>query len=417
MNAMPRRILLPVTALVLLALGLVLLGQALTPAAYAQETGGPRGNPDIRFGQDVVVPQGQVREVVVVFGGDVRVAGTVTTSVVAFGGDVRLLPTADVGRQLAEGDPAVVSFGGTVVRSPGATVHGDVQTFEGGDWGGAADALARGADASRWFGMSFDGWLIQAAIFLVFGLVAAAFMPRQLLAVQRALAARPGASFGWGALAVFIGVPVLVVVLAVSLVGIPLLLPLGVGVALVTAFVITAVAAMVAQRLLRGANQQFGLMATVAMGVVATTIVTRIPVLGALLLLAMLLAGTGAAVLAVVEWRRGRRPAAQPGAPAETPGSPAGPDPFVGQAATAAGPLTAEPGTAVLPPATVAPPAVVLPVARPLDAAPGRGVPPAPPHRPAAVLGPLTPHVVPPAPRDDQQATGSGRPAEGEHES
>ena len=51
-------------------------------------------------------------------------------------------------------------------------------------------------------------------------------------------------------------------------------------------------------------------MLAVVIGVVGTTVVSRIPAIGPVLLMAMMVFGAGAAVLGVAEWRRERREAA-----------------------------------------------------------------------------------------------------------
>ncbi len=72
-------------------------------------------------------------------------------------------------------------------------------------------------------------------------------------------------------------------------------------------FVVTAVAAFLAQRVLSGFGGRENLMTSVAVGVVGTAVATRVPVVGTVVLVALTVVGTGAAALAVVSWRRERR--------------------------------------------------------------------------------------------------------------
>ncbi len=345
------RVLRPALALLALAALLVVLGLAITgPASAATKSPEPKATKtakakrtttptpmatpsgaivlqrgsQVRFGEDVIVPKGtkvpsvaafggdiivngRVTDSVVAFGGDVTINGRVGTSTVAFGGNVTLGPKAVVGRDLKTTDAALVLFGGDLTRAPGAQVNGQIQQFNGVNMGDALGWVGRGMLFSPLLGLSFFGWVIQTAFFLVLALVAAALMPKQLKSLQTQLARRPLASLGWGALTFFIAVPAILIVLVISVIGLLLVLPYVVFVLLAYFFVTTGVAAYVAQRIIRGFGGKENLMLAVALGVVGTTVVSRIPVVGPILLLAMMVFGIGAAILGVAEWRRVRR--------------------------------------------------------------------------------------------------------------
>jgi hypothetical protein len=298
-----------------------------TPSALSPRGIASQGGSDVRFGENVVVPKGtrvpaavafggdilvngRVTDYVVAFGGDITVNGTVGTSVVAFGGDVRLGPKAVVGRDLKSSDASVILFGGKLTRAPGAQVAGQTKEFQGVHLGDALGWLGRGMLFSPLLGISFFGWIVQTAFFLVLALVAAALMPRQLRGVQRQLGGKPWASLGWGALAFFLVAPAILVVLVISIVGLLLVLPYGLFILLAYFFVTTGVGAFLAQKVLTGFGGKENLMLSVTIGVVGTTVVSRIPAIGPMLLIAMMIFGIGAALLGVSEWRRGRREAA-----------------------------------------------------------------------------------------------------------
>ena len=334
------RILRPSVALAALALGLIVLGLALTGSATAASTqpyptatplassGEVRGA-IVQFGEDVTVPVGErveavvaaggdvtidgtVNGSVVAFGGDVLVRGTVQNNIVAFGGDVRLAPTAVVGGTMSPQDKSIVLFGGTLTRDPGAQVTGDVQRIDNANWPAALSWATQHTVIRPWWGFTLMGWIVQTAFFLVLALVAAALMPRQLLAVQRHLRLKPAGSLGWGALIFFIAGPAVLVVLVISIVGLLVVVPYVLFVLLAYFFATTAVAAFVAQRVLAGSGQNDNLMLATTLGVIGTTIVSRIPVLGPLVVIAMIVFGTGAAALAIVEWRQARKLAGAP---------------------------------------------------------------------------------------------------------
>jgi hypothetical protein len=346
-----QRVLRPSLALTALAavvvlLGLVIAGPAhattrsptpaatrtATPAAvsHAPTAAGavaPQRGTEVRFGEDVVVAKstrvpsvvtfggdilvnGRVADSVVAFGGNVTVNGTVGMTVVAFGGNVTLGPNAVVGRDLTSTDASIVLFGGDLTKSPGAEVVGQTKSFKGVNLAGALGWAGRGLLFNPLLGFSFFGWVVQTAFFLVLALVAAALMPRQLRGLQRQLAQRPWASLGWGALAFFVAVPAILVVLVISIVGLLLVLPYALFVLLAYFFVTTGVAAFLAQKVLTGFGGKENLMLAVTIGVIGTTVVSRIPVIGPVLLVAMMVLGAGAAILGFADWRRGRREAA-----------------------------------------------------------------------------------------------------------
>lgn len=404
------RILGPSLALAAIAFGVLVLGLVLTGPAKAATQSSPtpslfaapgetRGA-IVQFGEDVTVPAGEsvesvtagggdiiidgtVKGDVVAFGGDVLVRGTVENTIVAFGGDVRLAPTAVVGSSRSPRDKSIVLFGGTLTREPGAQVTGDVQRIDNANWGVPLGWVTQHTVIRPWWGFTLMGWIVQTSIFLVLALVAAALMPKQLRAVQRQLAVKPAASLGWGALTFFVILPAVLVVLIISIVGLLLVLPYMVVVPLFYFFVITAVAALIAARVLAGTQQKDNLMLAVTLGVVGTTIVSRVPVGGALALMVMAVFGSGAAALAFVEWRRARRPAS---APALAPAGPA----LAAAASTV--PLgsaitPAEPAATVAIAETVEPATVVTAPAPEPETAPAAGEPEAA-EPPAAAAAP-----------------------------
>ena len=353
-------------ALMLVALGLVLTSTAAAASsqpvpAVTPPTVATGGGDIVQFGEDVTVPAGKrvatlvagggdvtidgtVTEDVVAFGGDVLVRGTVEGTVVCFGGDVRLASTAVVGSANTSQDPAIALIGGTLTREPGAQVIGDVQNVDNLNWGPAVGWVTKHTVVKPWWGFTLMGWIVQTAFFLVLGLIAAALMPRQMRALQRSLKLKPAPSLGWGALIFFVVGPAVLVVLVISIVGWLVLIPYGLLVVLAYFFATTTVAAFVAQRVLAGSKQSDNLMLAVTLGVIGTTVVSRIPVLGSLVIVAMILFGVGAGALALAEWRGARKQAAALAAtgvpaPQGVPGPAAGPAPAA-VAAPAGAPAT-----------------------------------------------------------------------------
>ncbi len=292
--------------------------------------------------RDVTVERGAYGgEVSTVFG-DVRVRGPVAGDVHSAFGDVGV--DAGVGGSVNSG------FGDIVVRDPVAgevdagfgdvyvnsSVGGDVDVDHGGIRLGR-DALVMGDVRSGSgevdfhpesvvngnmgtgmmpdFGSSGDddligyiGWFFAAAGFAACVVLAAVVAPRSLSAAARRAEEVPG----WSLLVGLVSVPavlVLSVALAVSVVGVPLLLLMAPAY-LALVFYGALVAAFFVGRkvVLATGRYRSGNALAAVVGAVLVAATALIPFLGELLLFALALLGTGAAILALVSRRRVRRP-------------------------------------------------------------------------------------------------------------
>jgi hypothetical protein len=222
-------------------------------AASAQEAERPlqEPRPQVVLSGNVVVPRGRVVGEVVVFHGSatiggvaagdvivldgpVTVGGQVAGDVIAFDGPVRLQGTAQVGGQ--------VLAGGEVTAADGAEVAGGVRQGLRVTLSGPAEVLGALLAAAA-----------MAASTLVVLLALLLLAPRGLDRVASAARTAPLASFGWGLVAT-IALPAAAVVLAASVVGLPLGLALLLALALVGLVGLVA-AAFAVGRLLVGTHR------------------------------------------------------------------------------------------------------------------------------------------------------------------
>ncbi len=289
-----------------LALVLTLLLLLSPPAALAVGT----GNPDsldaniIRLGEDVRVAPTDSVENVVAFGGNIIVEGKVRSNVIAFGGDIEVRDGAVVGDGMTAEDFAVMSFGGTVSEAPGANVVGKTVDLGSLDWvEGAGEALG-----APFRGGSATGWAIGLAFWLLVAFLAARLAPRQVEAVSKQLNRRPLPSLGWGALEALIIFPLITLLLVITVVGIFAAVPLALFIMPILFLGgYLAAASIAGKRLLRAAGSaEPGLIATTMVGVVVFEMLALVPILGALLLGLVWLAGFGATVAALRDWRKNR---------------------------------------------------------------------------------------------------------------
>jgi len=186
----------------------------------------------VHIGSSIVVGEDElVTDPVVAVGGSVTVLGRVDDDVVAVGGSVRLGPKARV-----RGD--VTAVGGSVTQEKGASIGGTVNEIR----------IGPQFNIRPWHvfdGMWFDGWNVVGDGFRLLGTVMRVSLVLLLALLVTLIAARPVQRIAdrvgrdpWlsgftGLMAQLLFIPVLVltiVVLAVSIIGIPLLLLVPFGI-------------------------------------------------------------------------------------------------------------------------------------------------------------------------------------------
>lgn len=161
---------------------------------------------------------GVVRGEAFVLGDDVEIEGRVRGSVVAVGGDVYLRPGAQV-----DGD--VVAVGGAVHDSREARVRGSVTELGGRRWSGVPDWLPFGSWRGSAHAMAWRA--LHAGALLVFALVLGILLARPLRTIEARIRREPLKAGLVGLVIQILLLPTLLFVmlaLAVSIVGIPLLL-------------------------------------------------------------------------------------------------------------------------------------------------------------------------------------------------
>jgi hypothetical protein len=186
----------------------------------------------VRVGGNITVAEDErVTGAVVAVAGSITVNGRVLQDVVAVAGNVHLGRHAEV-----RGDVVVV--GGTVEQDPGAVVHGKVSEVAFSIPGvrirpGFHFPNLPGFDSGQWRAIRLFASLLRMALFALLAVLVLLLAPTAAGRVQYAIATQPWKSALVGLLAQLFFVPVLVlvvVVLAVSIIGIPLLLLVPFGI-------------------------------------------------------------------------------------------------------------------------------------------------------------------------------------------
>jgi len=247
-----------------------------------------RGSERVVFGHSLNIGAEETVDKAVAIGGSVTIAGHVLRDTVAVGGSITLLPGARV-----EGD--AVALGGSVSVDPAATVEGDSVSLGGTiptTIGSAARWVVGGGPSMRM--RSLFSRTARAVLVYVIALLIAVAFPGALSRVKTYLVDRPGLS-ALGGLAIIFGFVPLCVLLAVTIIGIPLI-PVAVLLLIALLFFgFTVSAGWLGERMpvLRDKTP----VKTVALGGVVLALVGLIPWLGTAVLVLVAAIPAGAALL------------------------------------------------------------------------------------------------------------------------
>jgi len=253
------------------------------PADTVERTRITRGD-RVRFGCDVTVDRDERLDGdVVAIGGSVIVNGEVTGDATSIGGTLTLGPDA-----IVRGD--AVSVGGVLNRAPGARVEGEITEVGPGGGRFGREHWFPGMFGTFWSRLgSFASTTIRVTLLVLIGLIVVAFGRNPVERIAARIAATPLRSGLIGLLAEILFLPVLIltiVVLAVSIVGIPLLIlvPFAVLLLMLVGLIgFVALAYQIGRQLTdRFGWTQRGAYAAVAIGVVAIAAVTLVARLAAL---------------------------------------------------------------------------------------------------------------------------------------
>ena len=291
---------------------------------------------------DVVVEPGESESEVSTAIGDITVEGLVEGDVRSARGDVEVggegvrgdikAASGDVEVRAPVGGKITAGFGhvyidapvegdvevgrGDVELGPGATVVGDLHYGSGevdGNWDAVQGTMRGGVMGPGmdhdWGGfgiLDLVGWAFAAALFAACSVLAAVLAPGQVSAATRRAEESPGMSLLFGVASVP-AVVVLCVVLAVSIIGIPLLLLLAPAYLALVFFGALVAAYIVGRRVVFATGRYHaGNAFAAAVGAVILAAAYLIPYLGGLLIYGLALFGAGAAILALVSRRRSR---------------------------------------------------------------------------------------------------------------
>ncbi len=284
------------------------------------DDGGRRGRDRVLHGDQVIGAGERARDVVVV-GGSVRLEpGAVARQVTAILGSVDLGPGASVDREAVAigGDIHVadgarvgadaVSIGGKIVIDDGGEVEGEQTSIGVPGLGGLLTLAGRpswesGRESPLW---RLGSALGQFAVFFLLGLLVLTLFPRRIEAVTGSLVNAPVKALLTGMLGT-IALPVVLLLLVVTVVGIPFIAVIALGIAVAAAMGYTALA-LYFGRALPFHFVQGTPVVQLALGTALLVAVGQIPILGFLSWIAAWIIMAGV----VLRTRFGQPPIAPP---------------------------------------------------------------------------------------------------------
>jgi len=241
----------------------------------------------VKVGSDVVIPEGTIYTNATAVGGNLIILGEVKKDAVAVLGDVVLKSTAAIGGN-------VVSVGGKILKEGDVKIGGDITEVA------VPYYLKKHIGPQMILPALILGWGIMSTIvfvgFLALACIIAVTIPSNIGYVSAAVEKRPWRMLGFGLLGM-IAIPFVTFVMAVSLVGIPLI-PVEV-IAIVVALLVgyITIAQIVGKALLKGiriGNQPMVL--EVLVGMILVGLVSLLPIIGWLFKAAVIIMGFGGVI-------------------------------------------------------------------------------------------------------------------------
>lgn len=214
---------------------------------------------------------GEVDGDVIVLSGDVLVSGRIDGDLFTAGGTARLLPSAEVTGDVGYGDehPQVALD---------ARVHGDVSKQEWPDIGGVLSGVG-----------GFVIWLAVTLSLLALGALLLLIAPRAADFLYARSRERLGPTIAIG-FAILIALPVLALIAAITLVGLPLALVIGLSLLPLGAVAYLASAYALGRRMVEPPRHR---MLAFLAGLGALRVAAYVPILGTVVAIAALIFGLG----------------------------------------------------------------------------------------------------------------------------
>ncbi len=239
------------------------------------------------FGGNIFI-KGKVKESVFSFGGSITVEGEVGEEILGIGSDIYLKSNSTV-----IGD--IISIGGSFTKDPGSTIHGDTLYFKS-----PGDLFTKKTfSSSRIFSSYLLFKLITSFIWLIFSIVLALMLPRQISYASDLINESFGPIVGTGILSLilFIALCLFSALLSLLIIGIPILFSLillAIIIKILGNVTIFHFAGKSVSKLL--GNKHPSMMLSIFFGFILITLLTSIPILGMIISLFLTILAWGVVI-------------------------------------------------------------------------------------------------------------------------
>ena len=246
----------------------------------------------VKLNEDINMGQGLIFKDLVAIKGNINVKGDVGGDIVAVLGNIHLFPTARVA-----GD--IVSIGGKIVRDEGAKVKGEITEIIIGK-GKGGEKMAE-VYAPLVVGMGVGGLLLLKALaflgFIGLSMIIVSFMTGQIGAISSKIEKEWLKTLLWG-IAGFVLIGPIAILLAITVIGIPLIIVemILVSIAMFAGYI--AVSQLIGKKFtkaIRRPNQP--MIVEVLWGLAILFLVDMIPVLGMIVKCLAMTFGFGSAIM------------------------------------------------------------------------------------------------------------------------
>jgi len=240
------------------------------------------------LGGDIII-KGKIKEDVVSFGGSITVEGEVGETVLGIGSDIQLKSSSLIGSD-------VVCIGGTLHKESGAAIMGDTLYFKS-----PQDIFSKGLFSStRLYPFFFFFKLITSFIWLILSIILALALPRQITYASDQIKKSFGPVIGIGLLSliIFIALCLFSALLSLLIIGIPILFSLFLLAVVFKVFGNVVLFHLAGNSLSKSLGSKHpSLILSIFLGFILITLLTCIPVFGAILSFLLTATAWGVAVM------------------------------------------------------------------------------------------------------------------------
>jgi hypothetical protein len=261
---------------------------------------GARASDIIKFGSDATVEENQTVNNIITLNGQITVSGLVENNVIAIGGSVVL-----TGKSVVRGN--VFCIGGIIARGSGSQVFGKITEINSAGITKSLRSFFRG-DTDNWSAVLNILFLFFQVVIVIFAILLALVLPRQLTRIKQTIQANKLKSFFYGLLTSLMITPLLIV-LVISIIGIYLIPAVCIAIAIIFLLGYIAVAAILGDYTLSKIwdSKNKSLVRQTILGLVLLMILGWIPYVGWLIKAVIVTIGWGGMLYFLFSHRKQRK--------------------------------------------------------------------------------------------------------------